>query len=216
MYFALLNIDNTIGSIAYDLMKLVNQYGLGEFLYSYLAGSVFPGKKEWRSIVNEQISVHSQKEWKYDLVSKGVSRYMKIQPDLQPNIIYSVIRSNKSKKNSLMQLIRLVSTPDRCYLVRCQLCDKPFDDYIEHVLTRCEKLNEHRNNLWDEILNLFGVNVEVELFKLEDETSMSIMLGMTWDGFDPKMRDTFMCTVSKWTKIMCAEINPHQVFINTI
>ncbi len=107
-----------------------------------------------------------------------------------------------------------MSVPDRCYLVCCNLCNKPFNDYIEHIFCRCGKLNDKRNGLWDDILNIFGVEMEVDLFQRDDDESICIMLGMTWNTIIPEQRDLFVCTVAKWINVMI--INPHQVFINTI
>ena len=43
-----------------------------------------------------------------------------------------------------------------------------------------------RNDLWDDILNVFGVEISAQLFQKEDEEVVRIMLGMRWDRLSTK------------------------------
>jgi hypothetical protein len=54
-----------------------------------------------------------------------------------------------------------------------------------------------RSELWDNILDILGVQAEVELFKKEDEESTRIMLGMNWDFLDSFQFNQFVCTVAR-------------------
>jgi hypothetical protein len=197
MYRNLTNSEFCTNTITYDLINIVSKYGLNQYVCTYLSGGVFPGKKEWSNIVKEKINFLQSQSWRHGLAIKGVSRYCAVQPMLKPNILYEVIRQNKINKTNIMSLIQMLSVPDKCYDVTCNLCGKVICDYVDHVFTRCEMLIDVRSELWDNILDILGVQAEVELFKKEDEESTRIMLGMNWDFLDSFQFNQFVCTVAR-------------------
>jgi len=215
MYSSLLGIDSLAGSITADLLQIVDQYNLMEYVHGYLAGGVFPGKREWKAIVNEQICARQQRQWQDGLISKNACRYLAVQPLLKPNILYSIIKHHKSQMHNIMILVKMLSIPDKCDPVKCTVCDKIFTDYVEHVFTRCEKVIVQRNELWDNMLNAFGVETEVELFSKTEEQCTRIMLGMEWSMLDTNQLEQFICIVANKLQYMYENTNIHQIFVGT-
>ena len=183
---------------------------------TYLAGGRFPGKKEWNAIVSEQINDRSGHDWQNGLTNKGAYRYMAIQKRLQPNILYQIIKSNKSQRHYIMKLITMISIPHQCGVVICNLCTKPFTDYVEHIFSRCAGVINSRNDLWDDILNVFGVEISAQLFQKEDEEVIRIMLGKRWDRLSTKQNELFLSHVAQWIHNILNNNVIHEVYINTL
>ena len=215
VYSLMLGIEPVSGSITADLFQVINQYGLNEYINRYLAGGCFPGKREWKAIVNEQICVQQQRHWQDGLLSKNVCRYLAVQPLLKPNVLYDVIKHHKSQMQNIMILVKLLSIPDKCEPVKCSLCDKSFTDFVDHVFTRCENLNTQRNELWDNVLNELGVEAEVDLFRRTDEQCTRIMLGMEWPRLNLDQFEKFICIVAEKLQCMYSNNHVHQIFIGT-
>ena len=181
-----------------------------------MSGGVFPGKKEWSNIVKEKINYLQLQSWRHGLASKGVSRFYATQPMLKPNILYEVIRQNKPDKNNIMCLIQMLSVPDKCVDVVCNLCGNVICDYVNHIFTGCEMLINVRSQMWENILDVLGVQAEVELFKKEDEEITKIMLGMNWDFLETFQFNQFICLVARSARelIDTTKISYYKSFIS--
>ena len=185
------------GSLTADYVSLVSQYGLNQYVKQYLNGGQFPYKQEWKTIAKEQIASQAQRTWYDTLVRKRAHRYADIQPILNHNVLYDVIRRNIKTKSDIMFLIQLLSVPDNCNIFACNLCGKQTDDYVEHILTRCEELILERDKLWEDIVNVLGVEAEVELFRREDEDIIRIMLGKKCNFLNDDQYDQFIIIVAR-------------------
>ena len=216
LYSCILGDPGHHGSITDAICSLINQYHLNDHLNTYLAGGRFPGKKEWNAIVSEQINDRSGHDWQNGLTNKGAYRYMAIQKRLQPNILYQIIKSNKSQRHYIMKLITMISIPHQCGVVICNLCTKPFTDYVEHIFSRCAGVINSRNDLWDDILNVFGVEISAQLFQKEDEEVIRIMLGKRWDRLSTKQNELFLSHVAQWIHNILNNNVIHEVYINTL
>ena len=156
------------GSLTADYVSLDSQYGLIQYVKHYFNGGQFPYKQEWKAMVKEQIASQAQRTWYDTPVRKRAHMYADMQPILNHNVLYDVIRRNIKTRSDIMLLIQLLSVPDNCNVFACGLCGKQTDDYVEHILTRCEELMVERDKLWDDIVNVLGVEAQVGLFRRED------------------------------------------------
>ena len=110
----------------------------------------------------------------------------------------------------------MISIPHQCGVVICIVCTKPFTDYVEHIFSRCAGVINSRNDLWDDILNVFGVEISAQLFQKEDKEVIRIMLGKRWDRLSTKQNELFLCHVAQWIHNILNNNVIHEVYTNTL
>ena len=190
--------------ITADLFGVLYNYGLYDFVLSYLAGGSFPDKQAWKGIVVERVYNVETEQWKQGLVMKGAHRFGRIQPDLKPNYIYDIMKNNLIHRKPLMLLVKQISLPENHHLViTCNLCAKLTPDIPCHILMECTDLIDLRTSMWETLLDDLGVEAEVNLFQREDNDILDIFLGKKW-GFltneDQKVK--FSMTIANTIKNM--------------
>ena len=52
-------------------------------------------------------------------------------------------------------------------------------------------MSEHRNQLWDNIIDILDVEASVDLFHLDDVAILAAMFGGTWNMYRCIDRDTY-------------------------
>ena len=109
---------------------------------------------------------------------------------------------NTQLRSSLHALINVLSVPENYYLSRiCELCNTTVTDLVEHLFIRCENLIDDINELWNRLLNTFGVSAEVDIFNRDDDDDiLEILLGKTWtliNKEDSDAMDKFFIQVSQ-------------------
>ena len=83
------------------------------------------------------------------------------------------------------------------------------------MLNMCEKINVQRNELWNNMLNVFGVEAEVELFRKTEEQCSRIMLGIEWSMLDTNQFEQFICIVANKLQYMYENTSIHEIFVGT-
>ena len=98
-------------------------------------------------------------------------------------------------------LTKLACLPTMDTPQTCELCRKPYEDVTEHIIMFCTSLNEPRNNMWDELVNVLEVEQFVELWSKPESDILDIILGGRWPPFrDKSTRDGFYKVVLKYVK----------------
>ena len=147
---------------------------------TYLSGGEFPVKRAWTSLVKEHVHAVELEKWTNGLIKKDVYRYRRVQPKLEYNQLYNVIRSKPLAKQNIMLLIRMLTIIDHDEDMLCTLCHKTLTDSVEHVMIRCEGLLQERNTMWDKLLDSVDVYAEVHLLNQGDSNILDILLGRKW------------------------------------
>ena len=142
--------------------------------------------------MNDHVNAQDQQIWSDCLLKKQAYRFIDVQPKLQPNPLYGVIKRNKNNRKNIVILIQLLSVPDNCNVFICNLCNKSASDYMDHIMTSCERLIDNRDKLWDNILDTLGIEAEVKLFQRDDEQVTRIMLGKVWIQHERFKHDQFI------------------------
>ena len=190
-----------IGSITYDLISTLREYQLAEYIVDYVTDDSIPCKLAWKSLICDSLGSIEQQKWSRGLSLKTANRFHRIQPQLQTNVIYEIMGRNIQLRSSLQILIKVLSVPENFYLpMLCELCNTTVTDSVEHLFMRCENLVDERNELWDRLLDTFGVSAEVDLFNRDDDDILEILLGKTWTFInreDPAAMDNFFIQVSQ-------------------
>jgi endonuclease/exonuclease/phosphatase family metal-dependent hydrolase len=196
--------------ITADLINVSKNYGLYSYVLSYLSGGSFPDKRVWRNIVSESVCNAETEQWNQGLVEKGAYRFMRIQPDLEPNYIYGIMKHHLMSRTELMLLVKQLALPEIHHMaITCNLCGKIMPDIPLHMIMECTELIDIRTSMWDNILDNLGVEAEVDLFQREDWDILDIFLGRKW-GFLQNREDhvQFTLTIANSVKKMFYRMYP--------
>ena len=200
--------DTAYPSITNDLVSVIKRYNLVNYLYTYLAGSNFPDKVIWKSIVKENIYINELSKWKHGLLKKGCFRFINVQNDLKENIIYTIIKSNLNVKSDLMLLMKMLTVPENYEQSQCDLCQALVNDPVEHTFLQCQSLISERSGMWDLILNNLDIQLEAVLFSMSDENMVEILLGKSNKFLkNPKDRNLFYTGVATSLRIFLNKLD---------
>jgi len=165
---------NTITS---DLVRILKKYNLYAYLLNYLKGRQFPDKQAWKHIVKENISKVEEAKWRIGLINKNANRYLRVQPYLQINQLYRIIKKNLFIRDKIMNLVKLLTIVEEDELMLCPGCDDILTDSVDHYFMRCKLFIHQRNKMWDKILDSMDVHAEVRLIAKDDVDMLDILLG---------------------------------------
>ena len=83
----------------------------------------------------------------------------------------------------------------------CDLCGSILVDPVELVLMRCTQLNSVPYVFQDDLLNMFGLEFESNLFNRSDNDTIEIFLGKHWNCAQNVNLDGFLCKFAKMLDI---------------
>ena len=182
-----------------DVVNILRKYGLTEYLENYCLRAEFPPKVPWKNSVKRAVKEQQKELYQTGLLSKGAERVQRVHNELRPFILYCVAKRNPDCKRQLLNLAKLQTVA--VSLARCPLCYAISADMVQHIFTYCQVLNELRNDLWDQITNLLGVELSVTLFQKTDSEIVDIFLGGLWEIDTDRtmvvLQDQFRCCVAK-------------------
>ena len=96
-------------------------------------------------------------------IYQNADRFARVQTQLKPNIIYTVVKLNMSLSTDLLNVINILAYPESSDNELCCLCKKIYSDKSEHLVMRCEALVLVRNMFWDSILDHVSCQCESDL-----------------------------------------------------
>ena len=164
-------------TVTSDLVRILDKYNLCHYLHAYATGSDFPDKTAWKAIVREEIARVEQTSWCNGLIDKNVIRYRRIQPQLEPNVLYKCLRNNLEQRQSIMHIIMFLTIIENDEPMLCTACGQIVTDSVEHVMVRCSSLINERTDMWDIILDSVEVQAEAALVARDDTETLDILLG---------------------------------------
>ena len=186
-----------------DISKVLKKYDLQSYLRTFAQGGNFPTKARWKSVVKEHIMSYERNRCRDLLSQKGdVDRFLRIMGRnlfRKPYPLY--VDSLRNGRRELVMLTKLACLPTMDTPQTCELCRKAYEDVTEHIIMFCTSLNEPRNNMWDELVNVLEVEQFVELWSKPEADILDIILGGRWPPFrDKSTRDGFYKVVLKSVK----------------
>ena len=193
-------------SITSSLFQVLSKYDLEHFLMCYLKGSEFPNKIEWKSIIKKAVEVKEQTKWQEGLMRKEAYRFARIQTELQPNRLYSVMKRNLGSRSILLLMIQMLTVFEDDEDMQCSLCGNILTDSIEHIMMRCEGLIEERTLLWDKIMDSISVNAEADIMQRTDRDVLDILFGKEWAHLNIDNMDSFYISVAEYIKLVTVKL----------
>ena len=92
----------------------------------------------------------------------------------------------------------------------CKLCTRVYEDIVFHITMDCAIFNDHRNRLWDDILNIIGVVNTVNLLEKEDDDILDILFGKKWEGLEEYNKNQLFNVITKYMEI-CTKGVKHNI-----
>lgn len=164
-----------------DITRILEKYGLFDFLKRYIDGQPFPKKSQWKNIVYDKLNQIETSKWKSGMLRKQeLNIYQRIHTNLKPLSIWEAAKRTPScNKPSITCLVNIVSgnVPDtfKSWLKEtndghhCSFCNRHIKNPNIHFIMSCFKFREWRNDMWDEIVDKLPSTYTVNLHKLDEE-----------------------------------------------
>ena len=86
----------------------------------------------------------------------------------------------------MAKFAKLVCLPTLDQPVKCKLCDSEHTDITEHIIMYCTELTDHRNSMWDDMVDTLDVEDFVNIWPKPEEDILDILLDGKWEP----LRDT--------------------------
>ena len=123
--------------------------------------------------------VHSfqQQSWTSGITADpDFSRFINIHNAVSTANIWSYPTSSSELRTAFC-IAKLISTVPDSNVKICRLCEKQYTDIFVHMCCNCPHSFEIQNIWWDLIIEIFCLELFVELSSYEDEVLYQILLG---------------------------------------
>jgi exonuclease III len=194
-----------------DIYATLAKYHLLDYFMRYITGGKFPDKIIWKALVKEAVLKYELENNELCLKEiNDVPRYLRIHKK-GFYLMYKVLKlipDQTQSRSDIRALSKLITLPLLSEYKTCELCGIEFNDIVEHAFMRCMWFNEIRSEMWDKILDQFGVEMAVYLFQCPEEQCLDIFLGRTYIKGKDKLRD-FYTIIAYYCRILthCIHVN---------
>jgi hypothetical protein len=131
-----------------------------------------------------------------------VQRFLRIMEDrlYTKSFPYYVAGMQDSDYVKLLKLTKVACLPTSETPTKCELCETEYHDVTEHIIMYCTSLNDVRNCMWDDMVNVLGVEDFVDLWSKPEEDILDIILGGRWRPLqNTQTRLEFLNVLSNYT-----------------
>ena len=174
----ILDESNLTGFVP-DITRVLSKYNLSRYLTDFLILCRFPSKHQWKSIVRNCVLEHEEEQWHSRLTDDAdFLVFRNIHKTLQPHVFWRLAVSNPNYKNEidyLMKLISVIKITD-CHEL-CHKCGKFYSDITLHIVLSCNGLENIRDEMWCDFINIDDITFSAYLHSLDDWSLLTIMLG---------------------------------------
>jgi len=179
-----------------EIHEILNYYGLSDFIIEYKRSMYFPNKCAWTSVVKEVVSVKENLEYVDSLSKKSLETVVLLaHPSVEIHVLYRLMARFPDYRYQLSRRAKFLTMPE-VLPVLCGLCKQIVTNVVIHMFVYCTTLNVIRNAMWDDIIDVVGVELSVYLHNRPDRDQVAIFLGAPWQ-LERDIHDQFMCTIAK-------------------
>ena len=157
------------------------KHEIKDYVIKHAKGSNPPSKAEWKRKCKNAIHVKEEHKWNKGLnIKVGCSTFKSVHPDLIMSRLYYVIKNNFEYRDAILRIIRCLAIPDEGELLVCTLCDKNYENILQHYISYCTCVNDLRNQMWQDIIDILDVNESVQLFSKDEYEIFHIFIRGPW------------------------------------
>ena len=159
-----------------DIMRLLEKYGLSEYIETYKMCNIFPSKLIWKRVMKQRIWQYETVQWQNRITNTDFSLFSRLHNVYEPHIFWHSAKENPQSScyyKSVMQMIALVSNNFRGPFI-CSYCKSQYVNLVEHCIHECIYLAAERILL---VTNVYMFNAAVfALLCSLDRTSQTLVL----------------------------------------
>ena len=153
---------NPTGQVGFfrDIMRLLEKYGLSEYIETYKMCNIFPSKPIWKRVMKQRIWQYETVQWQNRITNTDFSLFSRLHNVYEPHIFWHSAKENPQSScyyKSVMQMIALVSNNFRGPFI-CSYCKSQYVNLVEHCIHECIYLAAERILL---VTNVYMFNAAV-------------------------------------------------------
>ncbi|CAG2214579.1 unnamed protein product [Mytilus edulis] len=151
-----------------DIYKAAEKYNITDYIVNFANTGSFPSKKLWSIIVNQNINASEETWWSYRIsCDNDFYMFRHIHSAIKPHKAWTIAKQFPELRVSAKYVI------DLCSIVRyedehllCDKCGKFFLNIVEHLLVSCDFIQDKRDDLWEDIININPIQFSVYMDSL--------------------------------------------------
>ena len=162
------------------------------YMHDYVTGAAFPNKQQWLAVRKVALRAHEIEMWTQRMrVKTDCPLAALVMRGCRPHVLYKLAKNHVQEKSCVRYSAKLITIPKLSQPAVCGKCDQQYLYTPVHIVMDCPSMSEHRNQLWDNIIDILDVEASVDLFHLDDVAILAAMLVGTWNLYRYIDRDTY-------------------------
>ena len=161
-----------------DLMKIINEYNLSDFVNNFLTTGLFPSKTVWNCCITNAIKNTEERRWRHRMSNDSDFNFFSlIHKNIAPHKAWTVARSFPKLRTAakyVIDLCAIVRTEENALL--CDKCGMFFTNIIVHILCSCDRVLSLREQLWERVIAIDPIEFSVYLDSLSQDTFAAVIL----------------------------------------
>ena len=181
-------LSNVSTGFVHEVGRILNKYGLTQFMLTYYSDGSFPSKYEWKRTVKKIIRNCYILEWNTRTSIDRFKRFRSIQCHYQLCYLWRFSELYPSTLVYVKSVAQIVT-----YLARnddiCRLCTNSCEgcNYADHLVLDCPKTSTLRCSFLNRIYNVFGPSVLECFAGLERSVYVNTILGVYHPGIEASL-----------------------------
>ena len=160
-----------------DIMNILFQYKLSEYILDFVLEGFFPSKQVWKNIVILAVQEHQRSEWLIRISNDtDFIRFRNIHNEVEVARFWTKSSSAVEIRNSYMITKLITEIPNNAQSI-CEICNREYLDFYRHVCCNCTCRLWLEEALWVIITENFDLDVFLELSVCDEEELYQILLG---------------------------------------
>ncbi|MES9994111.1 MAG: reverse transcriptase family protein [Candidatus Thiodiazotropha sp.] len=161
-----------------DIIKLLEKYGLIQYIEVFRTENVFPGKFAWKRLLRQSICQNEVAMWHDRMNSSDFSLFYRLHNVHEPHYLWRTAKEYPQYFHcykSVMQMIATISNNFTGPFI-CSYCNSHYDNRVFHCIYECSYLKNERAILWNDICRL-NTGIYTLLRSLDRSSQLLALLG---------------------------------------
>ena len=162
-----------------DALQILQRYDLEQYLQQFIQKGCFPGKVQWKGIVQKAIMTYEQNKYVQKLGSDPeFVHFLHMHPAIhEPSRIWRAAQICPKWSLQLQSMAKVVTVSREAAPILCELCGRFYTDIVAHFVTACDSTHNEVEELWNFLSDELPVQFGVLLYNVDDLDFISIILG---------------------------------------
>jgi hypothetical protein len=208
-----------------NIVRILNKYGLGDYLTTYIQTGQVQTKSSWKSLVKASIHQFQLQSWRQGLHIKPELGYFRdVHTELQPLELWNTAKRNPMYIKPIATLVNLLCgnipsklsdvVEDQGEQKICRICHGPILGTLKHFIMDCQSVSIERELLWDNLQDQLSLNICASIFNQDDNGMLaSFLSGSLPCSVSDSERDQFIIICSNGIVAIFLKI---EQFLNSI